>query len=74
MADDLTGALEAGEKLSDLLTPAIVFNDLPVDFGSNQIRKYQVVIINSESRHLSRLSAGRKIRLIVRSAQKAGIG
>ncbi len=74
IADDLTGAMEAGSRLGNKDIPSRIIPDYRMEFPPGNLdRKMEVLIINTESRHLSPKEASTRIKSIVNQGVKAGI-
>jgi uncharacterized protein YgbK (DUF1537 family) len=70
IADDLTGAIEAGGQLASRNVPNIVFTT--PDFGDLP-RDYEAVVVNTESRHLSPGEAARRVFSVAAKGEQTGV-
>src|SRR5690349_10157375 len=70
IADDLTGANDAGVQLALAGVRSIVFADCPV----NRLpRDYPAVVINTESRHLAPSEAAQRVRRVAALGKQEGV-
>jgi len=73
LADDLTGALEVGAKFAGRGLTALVTTELSLDArGMNDT--IQVLVIDTESRHLEPAEAAERIYRLARAGREQGIG
>ncbi|MBM3835419.1 MAG: hypothetical protein FJ403_19515 [Verrucomicrobia bacterium] len=72
IADDLTGANDVGVQLAKNGVRSFVTTDLEADFDK-LFREFEVVVVDSESRHLSPQEAGKRISTLVDRARQAGV-
>ncbi len=73
LADDLTGALEVGAKFAGRGLAALVTTELSLDArGMNDT--IQVLVIDTESRHLEPAEAAERVYRLARAGQEQGIG
>ena len=74
IADDLTGAIEAGVQLSKHGIPAVVVIDSNTELKTQLINKnITALVVNAESRHLLPEEAADKISKVLDSAKDSGI-
>ncbi|KNZ40166.1 four-carbon acid sugar kinase family protein [Acetobacterium bakii] len=72
IADDFTGALDTAIQFNRKNIPTYVTMDLAVDYQKlNQ--KFEILVINTESRHLNSEEAYSRIQWITQNAMKAGV-
>ena len=64
ISDDMTGALDTAVKLSNRNMSVLVQVN-PNKLSKENIEKYDVIVIDSDSRHMDPLSASKKIRFIL---------
>lgn len=64
ISDDMTGALDTAVKLSNRNMSVLVPVN-PNKLSKENIEKYDVIVIDSDSRHMDPLSASKKIRFIL---------
>jgi uncharacterized protein YgbK (DUF1537 family) len=70
LADDLTGANDAGVQFAKANVPAFVF----VEYGNESFPSdFEVIVINTESRHVSPEEAARRVRDAAARALASGI-
>ena len=72
IADDFTGALDTGVQFSSQGIPTLVSTEIEVDY-LKVAEEIQVLVLNSESRHLSFDKAYEKTKKILVEAKAAGI-
>lgn len=72
IADDFTGALDTGVQFSSQGIPTLVSTEVEVDY-LKVAEDIQVLVLNSESRHLNFEKAYEKIQKILVEANAAGI-
>lgn len=72
IADDFTGALDTAIQFNRKDIPTYVTMDLAVNYQRLN-KKFEVLVINSESRHLNSKEAYRRIKWITQNAMKAGV-
>ena len=72
IADDITGALDAGVQFSKAGTPTFVSTNAQVAFNKMN-SEFEVLVLDLETRHLSPAMAKAKVSEIAALAQKAGI-
>ena len=74
IADDLTGAIEAGVQLSKHNIPAGVVIDSKSDLTTELNNKnITALVINTESRHILPKAAAQRISLVLNSVKNAGV-
>ncbi|HYK89690.1 MAG TPA: four-carbon acid sugar kinase family protein [Acidobacteriota bacterium] len=72
LADDLTGALEAGAKFAGEGITSLVTTELSLSPPSMR-SDVEVLVIDTDSRHLSPSDAGRRVRILSSLARRLGI-
>lgn len=73
IADDLTGAIEAGVLLAKQLIPARVIHQPLFKNAELQLGEVAVLVYNTESRHIIAAAAADRVRDIMKKAKEAGI-
>jgi len=73
IADDLTGAIEAGVLLAKQHIPARVIHEPGFQNAELPIGEVAVLVYNTESRHISAEEAAERVRYILKNAKEAGI-
>ncbi len=71
LADDLTGALEVGAQFASEGIPSLVSTELSL--SPPQCYGMDVLVIDTESRHISPSDAGRRIRILAAVARERNI-
>ena len=70
IADDLTGANDAGVQFAKRGVPSVVM----VEHGGTEFPGgYEVVVVNTESRHVPALEAARRVRHVAQLGLSAGV-
>jgi D-threonate/D-erythronate kinase len=73
IADDLTGAIEAGVQLSKQGIPAEVVVDADSGFiNLNRVKKIPALVVNTESRHIPPEAAAGRILKVINSVKDFG--
>ncbi|MBA3439624.1 MAG: four-carbon acid sugar kinase family protein, partial [Pyrinomonadaceae bacterium] len=72
IADDLTGANDTGVQFAKKGIPVFVMTGETNDL-QRRASDFQVLVVNTESRHLSMHEAAERVRGVVESARAAGI-
>lgn len=72
IADDFTGALDTGVKFAQKGTNVQVVTDCGYDFSQAK-KELQVLVMDTETRHIDELEAYKKVFDIVKRAKEAGI-
>jgi len=70
IADDLTGANDVGAQFSKQGIPALVHTDMSSSLDS--FVDYQVIVVNTESRHLESFTAATRVSDVVARGVRAG--
>lgn len=73
LADDLTGAVEAGAILAGFGIAGLVTTELTLDPGG-LIEADDVLVVDTESRHLPPSEAAERVRRLAADAMRLGIG
>ncbi|MBS0001239.1 MAG: four-carbon acid sugar kinase family protein [Cyclobacteriaceae bacterium] len=75
IADDLTGAIDAGVHFAAKGIPTVVIPDFtPGEFPENKTPEADVVVINTESRHIPATQAAEKVAMAAGFGLKLGAG
>jgi uncharacterized protein YgbK (DUF1537 family) len=72
IADDLTGACDTGVQFARKGIPTVVLTGItgePVELSTGQ----QVVVVNTESRHLEAIEAGQRVKRVVELEMASGV-
>ena len=72
IADDLTGAIDAGTQLAKEGINTFVTSNPDIDFNTSN-QDISVLVFNSESRHINANLAAQKVRSVAESAKSAGV-
>ena len=72
IADDFTGALDTGVKFAQKGTSVQVVTDCDYDFAQAK-KELQVLVMDTETRHIDEQEAYKKVFGIVKRARKAGV-
>lgn len=73
IADDLTGANDTGAQFANCGIATLVMTDLGFSFESLD-GWFEVIVVDTESRHCGAGEAAAKVTAVVRRAREAGIG
>lgn len=72
IADDLTGASDTGVQFAKMGIPTLVVTSFPCESKALSTA-HQVVVVNTESRHLDAVEAGQRVRRVVELGMVAGV-
>lgn len=72
IADDLTGALDTGVQFSENKLSVVVTTKIDIDF-QKEFFDMDVIVIDTESRHISSSEAGKKIKKILSNLPKENV-
>jgi len=73
IADDLTGAIEAGVLLAKQHIPSRVIHQPDFNNVALPVGEVAVLVYNTESRHIAAEEAAERVRIILKKAKAAGI-
>ena len=72
IADDLTGACDAGVQFSKKGVPTFVTPDINLDL-SHWLGKFEVVVVDTETRHLGAAEAAARVKSVATRGLQAGV-
>lgn len=72
IADDLTGALDTGVQFAKCAVPTLITTKVDMEFGKLD-DTIQVVVVDTESRHLSGKCASKLVKQVVIYAKSCGV-